>query len=111
MLVMKLLSNLSPADRSIKVLNPAQNPSSIPFAFSCFAAACERLGIAKHHYYTEHMHIDGFHAREMRAAIREYEAAAGLDCTRTWVGIQLGSALIGQAFDAAVNRARKEVMS
>jgi hypothetical protein len=85
--------------------------NSVPFAFSCFAAACERLGIAKHHYYTEHMHIDGFHAREMRAAIREYEAAAGLDYTRAWVGIQLGSALIGQAFDAAVNRARKEVMS
>jgi len=84
--------------------------NSVPFAFSCFAAACHRLGIDHHHYYTEHMHIDGFHAREMRAAIREYDTAVGLDCTRTWVGIQLGSMLIGQAFDAAVNRSRREFM-
>jgi hypothetical protein len=83
--------------------------SSIPYAFLCFADACKRLGISKHHYYTEHLHIDEFHAREMRTAIREYEVASGLDYKRTWVGMQLGSELIGQAFEAAVMRGRQNM--
>jgi len=81
--------------------------NSIPYAFVCFADACKRLGITKHHYYTEHLHIDGYHARETRTALRELDAAAGLDRTKAWVGMQLGSLLIGQAFDAAVLEARR----
>jgi hypothetical protein len=81
--------------------------NSIPYAFACFAEACKRLGIANHHYYTEHLHIDGFHAKETRSALREFDTAVGLDYTKAWVGMQLGSMLIGQAFDAAVNLSRK----
>jgi len=82
--------------------------NSIPYAFACFASACRRLNVHNHGYYTEHLHIDGFHAKETRAALREYDAACGLDCAKAWVGMQLGSALIGQAFDAAVARARSQ---
>lgn len=81
--------------------------NSIPYAFTCFADACRRLNISKHHYYTEHLHIDGFHAKETRATLRELEAAAGLNCTKAWVGMQLGSMLIGQAFEAAVAKAKQ----
>jgi hypothetical protein len=82
--------------------------NSIPYAFSCFAEACSRLSIAHHHYYTEHLHIDGFHAKETRTALREFDATVGLNYTKAWVGVQLGSMLIGQAFDAAVNLSRQE---
>lgn len=81
--------------------------SSVPYAFACHAEACERLGIQSRHYYTEHMHIDAFHARELQVAIREVEVAQGVDFTRVWVGARLASMLIGQAFDAAVAKARR----
>ncbi|MEV8475168.1 iron-containing redox enzyme family protein [Streptomyces sp. NPDC051173] len=81
--------------------------ASIPSAFTVQARACERLGIANGRYYTEHLHIDTFHRKEMQVAIREYEAAHGLDPTRLWVGALLVSELIGTAFEAAVERARE----
>lgn len=81
--------------------------ASIPTAFAYYAHACERLGIENSQYYTEHMHIDSFHMREMQVAIREYEAAHGLDPTRVWVGARLLSRILETAFDAAVERARK----
>ncbi|WP_308312468.1 iron-containing redox enzyme family protein [Streptomyces sp. ISL-11] len=81
--------------------------ASIPHAFRTQARACERLGIEHDRYYTEHLHIDTFHMKEMQIAIREYEAARGLDPTRLWIGALLLSDLIGTAFDAAVERARE----
>lgn len=81
--------------------------ASIPTAFAYYARACERLGIENSRYYTEHMHIDSFHMQEMQIAIREYDAAHGVDPTRVWVGARLLSGLLGTAFDAAVERARK----
>jgi len=81
--------------------------ASIPTAFTYHARACERLRIANNQYYTEHVHIDSFHMQEMQVAIREYEAACGLDPTRVWIGARLLSELIGTAFDAAVERARE----
>lgn len=81
--------------------------ASIPDAFTHQARACERLGIRHGRYYTEHLHIDTFHMREMQLAIKEYEAAYGLDPTRLWTGARLLSRLIGGAFDAAVARARE----
>ncbi|MFF9021999.1 iron-containing redox enzyme family protein [Streptomyces eurythermus] len=81
--------------------------ASIPDAFTHQARACARLGIRHGRYYTEHLHIDTFHTREMQLAIKEYEAAYGLDPTRLWTGARLLSRLIGGAFDAAVARARK----
>lgn len=81
--------------------------AAIPAAFACYARACERLGIEHCRYYTEHIHIDGFHMKEMQVAIREYEVEVDLNPTRVWVGAQLLSRLIGAAFEAAVERARK----
>ncbi|WP_309485318.1 iron-containing redox enzyme family protein [Streptomyces sp. WELS2] len=81
--------------------------ASIPDAFTHQARACERLGIRYGRYYTEHLHIDTFHMREMQLAIKEYEAAYGLEPTRLWTGARLLSRLIGGAFDAAVARARE----
>ncbi|UXY27148.1 iron-containing redox enzyme family protein [Streptomyces sp. HUAS TT20] len=83
--------------------------ASIPDAFTVQARACERLGIVNGRYYTEHLHIDTFHMREMQLAIKECEAAGGIDPTRLWIGAQLLSELIGGAFDAAVTRAREAV--
>jgi Iron-containing redox enzyme len=80
--------------------------ASIPSAFSFLSAGCDRLGIAKGAYYTEHVHIDNFHMKEMQTAIREYEAARGLDPTKVWVGALLLSRLIGEAADAAAEWAR-----
>ena len=81
--------------------------ASIPFAFRCWAEACDRLGIVNSRYYTEHMHIDEFHMKEMQTAIRELEAARGLDCRRLWTGIQLASTILSEAFEAAVAKARR----
>ncbi|MGH3938010.1 MAG: iron-containing redox enzyme family protein [Pseudonocardiaceae bacterium] len=82
--------------------------ASIPAAFTIQARACERLGIKHGHYYTEHVHIDEFHRKEMQIAIREFEAAQGLDPTKLWIGALLLSELIGTAFETAVWRAREE---
>lgn len=81
--------------------------ASIPDAFTVQARACERLGIVNGKYYTEHLHIDTFHMKEMQLAIKEYEALYGLDSTKVWIGAQLLSELIGGAFDAAVKRAKE----
>jgi hypothetical protein len=80
--------------------------ASIPAAFSFLVAACDRLGIEHGTYYSEHVHIDGFHMKEMQTAIREYELARGLDPTKVWVGALLLSRLLGEAADSAVERAR-----
>ncbi len=81
--------------------------ASIPDAFTVQARACERLGLAHGRYYTEHLHIDTFHREEMQVAIRELEAARGLDAGKLWVGALLLSELLGTAFEAAVERARR----
>jgi Iron-containing redox enzyme len=81
--------------------------AAIPDAFTHQARACERLGLRGGRYYTEHLHIDTFHMREMQLAIKEYEAECGLDATKVWVGARLLSELLGTAFDTAVARARE----
>jgi hypothetical protein len=81
--------------------------ASIPDAFQVQARACERLSLANGRYYTEHLHIDTFHMKEMQQAIKEYGAVHGLDATKVWIGARLLSELIGGAFDAAVPRARE----
>lgn len=80
--------------------------ASIPAAFSFLVAACDRLGLEHGTYYSEHVHIDDFHRKEMQTAIREYEAARGLDPTKVWIGALLLSRLLGTAADTAVDRAR-----
>lgn len=81
--------------------------ASIPDSFRTQARACARLGIANDRYYTEHLHIDTFHREETQQAIKEYGAVHGLDPTKVWTGARLLSGLIGDAFDAAVRRARE----
>lgn len=80
--------------------------ASIPDAFSFLAAGCERLGIANGRYYTEHIHIDAFHLKEMQTAVREHEVARGLDATKVWIGSRLLSNVLGTAMDSAVARIR-----
>ncbi|MFF4415299.1 iron-containing redox enzyme family protein [Streptosporangium sp. NPDC001559] len=82
--------------------------ASIPDAFTVQARACRRLGIENSRYYTEHLHIDAFHMKEMRLAVREYEAVHGLDPTKVWIGTLLLSSLIGSAFGSAVWRAKRQ---
>jgi hypothetical protein len=45
--------------------------------------------------------------REMQTAIREVEDARGLDHRKVWVGMQLASTILGEAFGAAVAKARR----
>jgi hypothetical protein len=78
----------------------------IPTGFSCFDAACQRLGIKHGLYYSEHIHIDDFHKQELQIAIREYDRAQGCDYAKLWVGVTLLRRLLGDSFDAAIDRAR-----
>ncbi|WP_211239261.1 iron-containing redox enzyme family protein [Actinokineospora inagensis] len=79
--------------------------AAIPDAFAFQARACERLGLAHGRYYTEHIHIDDFHMKEMQTAIKEYEAVHGINPTKLVVGARLLSSLLGSAVDAAVAKA------
>lgn len=81
--------------------------TSIPSFFACYAQACARLGIEAHAYYTEHQHIDAFHAIEGQRLLRAMETTDTLDLRQAWLGAQLASAITGLAFDAAVERARR----
>jgi hypothetical protein len=76
--------------------------SSILYAFRCFARAAQRLELAGARYYTEHLHIDNYHAKELRIAIREFEAEADLHPVKVWTGFKLASEVIGAATEAAV---------
>ncbi|HEV7808451.1 MAG TPA: iron-containing redox enzyme family protein [Solirubrobacteraceae bacterium] len=78
----------------------------IPTGFSCFDAACRRLEIKHGLYYSEHIHIDEFHKQELQIAIREYDRAQGCDYAKVWVGMTLLRRLLGDSFDAAIDRAR-----
>ena len=80
--------------------------SMVPFAFKCFADACQRLNIVNSKYYTEHIHIDQFHAKDALRALWEVESAVGLDYTKAWEGVQLASLITAQAFDAALKKAK-----
>lgn len=82
--------------------------SMIPFAFQCFADACQRLNIANSKYYTEHIHIDNFHAKDTLRALWELDSAIGLDYTKAWTGVQIASFITAQAFDAALKKAKKK---
>jgi Iron-containing redox enzyme len=80
--------------------------ASIPHAFECWEQACARLGIANSRYYSEHRHIDTFHMKEMQTAIRELANARGADYKKVWAGIRLAHETVGDAFEAAVAKAR-----
>ncbi|MGW0538510.1 iron-containing redox enzyme family protein [Streptomyces sp. NPDC003032] len=81
--------------------------SSILYAFKCFAAAAQRLGLKGARYYTEHLHIDHFHAKELQVAIREFDAEVDLQPVKVWAGFKMASEVIGGATEAAVASALK----
>ncbi|WP_026736061.1 iron-containing redox enzyme family protein [Fischerella sp. PCC 9605] len=85
--------------------------SMIPFAFKCFANACQRFNIVNSKYYTEHIHIDYFHAKDTLRALWEVETAIGLDYTKAWTGVQIASFITAQAFDAALKKAKKKLVA
>lgn len=81
--------------------------TSIPVFFECYVQACKRLGIQAHAYYSEHQHIDAFHAIEGQNLLRAMQATRSLDPVKAWRGAQLASTITGEAFEAAVAKARQ----
>jgi Iron-containing redox enzyme len=81
--------------------------ASIPSFFKCYADCCGRLNIQHHHYYTEHMHIDHFHARDGQRAILEAIRRGACDYRSVWAGVQLMSVVTADAFEASVAKARR----
>ncbi|NUT97111.1 MAG: iron-containing redox enzyme family protein [Saccharothrix sp.] len=81
--------------------------SSVLYAFRSFAAAGKRLGLEQDRYYTEHLYIDAFHSKQMQTAIRELDQEKGVDLRKVWAGVELTSAVVAEAVDAAVARAKE----
>jgi hypothetical protein len=78
--------------------------ASVLYGFQSFARAAQRLGIRQDAYYTEHLYIDSYHSNHMRTAIRSLEDP---DPAKIWAGVRLASLIVGEATEAAVNRARE----
>lgn len=80
----------------------------IPDAFDCFAKACRRLNISSHAYYTEHQHIDFYHAQDSLRILKAMDAAQVLNYETAFKGMLLASFITNRAFDGAVKVARME---
>jgi hypothetical protein len=80
--------------------------ASVLYAFRCYATAVDRLKVTAGSYFSEHLHIDAFHSKQMRDALREFDASHPLDLPKVWTGIKLTSAIVDAAMEAAVARAR-----
>jgi len=81
--------------------------TAIPVFFECYVQACKRLGIEAHAYYSEHQHIDAFHAIEGLRLLRAMNTTDSLCPQKAWLGAQLASAITGAAFEGAVAKARR----
>lgn len=81
----------------------------IPTFFDCYVKACDRLGIKEHAYYSEHVHIDEFHAAEGHRILKEMDKDGDFSPDNAWRGVLLGRRLTMSAFDAAVNKSRATV--
>lgn len=79
----------------------------IPFFFECYADICKRLNIREHWYYTEHIHIDEYHAMEGHRILKAMDKDGLLDPTKAWKGALFGRQMTLNAFDAAVDKSRK----
>jgi hypothetical protein len=82
--------------------------TTIPMFFECYVQACKRLDIRAHAYYSEHQHIDAFHAAEGQHLLRAMQATRTLDARKAWLGAQLASGVTGAAFETAVAKARRD---
>lgn len=81
--------------------------TAIPVFFECYVQACQRLGIEAHAYYSEHQHIDAFHAIEGQRLLRAMQATDSLCPRKAWLGAKLASAITAAAFEGAVGKARR----
>ncbi|MER7769841.1 iron-containing redox enzyme family protein [Kitasatospora sp. NPDC096140] len=81
--------------------------ASVLYGFRSFAQAARRLGLKSGKYYTEHLYIDTYHSKQMRVAIRETQTAQGLDLAKVWAGVELTSAVVGDATETAIALARE----
>jgi len=79
----------------------------VPFFFECYTDICERLGIKAHGYYSEHVHIDVFHAIEGQRLLKAMDVTGDLDPVKAWRGICMGRQITSTAFDDAVAKARR----
>lgn len=82
--------------------------SVIPFFFPCYVDACKRLGIAAHHYYSEHCHIDHFHALEGKRLLLAMAQEQCLDLEKAWYGVRFSQQITLDAFEQAVHKARTQ---
>jgi hypothetical protein len=83
--------------------------SIIPSFFQCYTKACERLAVREHHYYSEHIHIDVFHAIEGHRLLRAMDQTGQLDCAKAWQGVCFGRDITNRAFESAVSKARQQI--
>ena len=81
--------------------------SIIPAVFPCYVEACQRLGIQHHHYYSEHCHIDAYHAKECFRILKAMHQTNTLNISKTWKGLRLASLVTNQAFEQAVQKAKR----
>ncbi|RQS06924.1 iron-containing redox enzyme family protein [Burkholderia sp. Bp8998] len=81
--------------------------TAIPAFFECYAQACRRLNVTAHAYYTEHQHIDGFHAVEGQKLLATMHATGTLNVVKACQGARLMSHVTDVAFRDAVAKARQ----
>ncbi|MCG6969502.1 MAG: iron-containing redox enzyme family protein [Gammaproteobacteria bacterium] len=78
----------------------------IPMAFECYVQCCNRLNIQAHAYYSEHQHIDFYHAQDGMRILKALNAHQALDYKKAWQGVELASHITNQAFEGAVVKAQ-----
>ncbi len=79
----------------------------VPLTFQRLLAAGERLGLQQTRYWSEHIHIDHYHARDALNALRQFDAAVGLSYRLAWLGALMARETGLRAFRAAVEAAKK----
>ncbi|TVP58298.1 MAG: iron-containing redox enzyme family protein [Halomonadaceae bacterium] len=79
----------------------------IPRFFTCYVQACDRLAIKAHAYYSEHCHIDAFHAEEGQRLLRTLHKEGALNADHAWQGVCLAAQITEEAFETAVSKARQ----
>jgi len=80
----------------------------IPDAFECYVNCCHRLKIKSHLYYSEHQHIDYFHAKEGMRLFKILDKTGELNYKKAYIGIKIACLIVNQAFEHAVFKAKTE---
>jgi hypothetical protein len=81
--------------------------AAIPAAFQPFATACRRLDIAALGYFTEHIHIDEYHARDALSILPALARSHRVEYGRAWAGVCLARRLGRRAFRTAIARSQE----